>query len=403
MGVLKGGKIVYLVWVIDEGAISRRYEALRPALTERGRRLFAAAEAMTAGYGGVTAVSAITGIARSTINRGIAEIKTGADRGTARVRQAGGGRRKLSRRDPGLVDDLRVLLEPATRGDPQRRLLWTSKSLRHLAATLAEMGHRMSHETVGALLRELGYRVQANRKTREGAGHPDRDAQFEYINARVNEFQAAGQPVISVDTKKKELVGDFKNRGREYRARGTSEEVRGHDFLIKEIGRAVPYGVYDIAANTGWVIVGMSADTASFAVESIRRWWRKLGRERYPEAGRLYITADAGGSNRAGAAVETGVAGVGERDRSRDRRLAPAARDQQVEQDRAPAVLLHQPELARSAARQLPDHRATDRRHHDQHRPEGALRTRHQHLCQGHRSQRLGNGGAAHHVRRLSW
>ncbi len=296
-GILRQRNLVYLVCVIDKDAISRRYEAVGPALTERGRRLFAAAEAMTAGFGGVSAVSEVTGIARSTINRGIAEIDAGVDCGKGRVRRAGGGRRKLRERDPGLVGDLKALVEPATRGDPERPLLWTSKSLRHLTVALGERGHRVSHETVGALLRELGYSLQANRKTREGADHPDRDAQFEYINRRVEAFQAAGQPVISVDTKKKELVGDFKNAGREYRPRGAPEEVRVHDFLIKELGRAVPYGVYDIAANAGWVSVGMSADTAGFAVETIRRWWRKLGRERYPEAGRLYVTADAGGSN----------------------------------------------------------------------------------------------------------
>ncbi len=252
---------------------------------------------MTAGYGGVTAVSAATGLARSTIDRGIAEIESGGDCGEGRVRRVGGGRRKLGERDASLIDDLTALVEPATRGDPQRPLLWTSKSLRHLAAALVDRGHRVSHETVAVLLRELGYSLQANRKTRAGTEHVDRDAQFDYINRRAKEFEAAGQPVISVDTKKKELVGRFRNGGREYRPRGAPEEVLVHDFLIKELGRAVPYGVYDIAANTGWVNVGMSGDTASFAVESIRRWWRRLGRQRYPAASRLYITADAGGSN----------------------------------------------------------------------------------------------------------
>jgi transposase len=283
--------------MIDKDAISRRYAAVHPALTERGRRLFAAAEAMTAGYGGVTTVSAVTGLARSTIDRGIAEITAGGDCGEGRVRRVGGGRRKLGEHDASLIDDLKAVVEPATRGDPERPLLWTSKSLRHLAAALGERGHRVSHETVAVLLRELGYSLQANRKTRAGTEHVDRDAQFEYINRRAKEFEAAGQPVISVDTKKKELVGPFRNGGREYRPRGAPEEVLVHDFLIKELGRAVPYGVYDIAANTGWVNVGMSGDTASFAVESIRRWWHRLGRQRYPAASRLYITADAGGSN----------------------------------------------------------------------------------------------------------
>ncbi|MFQ5939838.1 MAG: ISAzo13 family transposase, partial [Alphaproteobacteria bacterium] len=283
--------------MIDLDAISRRFDGVRWELNERGRRLFAAAEAMAAGYGGVSAVSRATGVARSTIQRGMAEIKAGPDGGTGRVRRRGGGRKKLSERDPSLLDDLRRLVEPATRGDPERPLLWTSKSLRHLCTALAELGHQVSRGTVASLLRELGYSLQANRKTREGADHPDRDAQFTYINARVEGFLAAGQPVISVDTKKKELVGAFKNPGREYRPRGSPEEVQVHDFLNKELGRAVPYGVYDIAQNTGWVSVGMNHDTAGFAVETIRRWWYRLGRRRYAAAQRLLITADGGGSN----------------------------------------------------------------------------------------------------------
>ncbi len=252
---------------------------------------------MTAGYGGMTAVSAITGLARSTIDRGVKEIACGSEIGEGRVRRPGGGRKKLTDQDPTLLCDLKALVAPNTRGDPERALLWVSKSLHHLKAALAAEGHRISHTSVGNLLRGLGYSLQANRKTLEGSNHPDRDAQFEHINEQIQQFMTSGQPVISVDTKKKELVGNFKNGGREYRARGTPEEVRVHDFLIKELGRVAPYGVYDIADNSGWVSVGISSDTASFAVESIRRWWYKLGADRYPQATQLHITADGGGSN----------------------------------------------------------------------------------------------------------
>ena len=270
---------------------------MRPALSERGRRRFAAAEAMTAGYGGMTAVSAITGLARSTIDRGVKEIERGSEIDEGRVRRPGGGRKKLTDQDPTLLCDLKALVAPNPRGDPERALLWVSKSLQHLKAALAAEGHRISHPSVGNLLRGLGYSLHANRKTLEGSNHPDRDPQFEHINEQIQQFMTAGQPLISVDTKKKALVGDFKNGDREYRPRGTPEAVRVHDFVIKELGRAAPYGVYDIADNSGWVSVGISSDTASFAVESIRRWWYKLGVKRYPRATRLHITADGGGSN----------------------------------------------------------------------------------------------------------
>jgi hypothetical protein len=213
------------------------------------------------------------------------------------VRRHGGGRKPLTVKDATLVDDLRSLVEPSTRGDPQASLLWTAKSLRNLAAGLRELGHQISHSVVGDLLRSLGYSLQANRKTREGGNHPDRDAQFGYINDQVKAALAAGEPAISVDTKKKELVGDFKNAGREWRPKGTPELVRVHDFLIKQLGRAVPYGVYDISENAGWVSVGVDHDTASFAVNAIRRWWQTMGQPRYPNATRLLITADGGGSN----------------------------------------------------------------------------------------------------------
>ena len=284
--------------MVDEAAIRLRYEALDPILDERGRRRFAAAEARTAGRGGLAALSHITGLARSTIGRGLAELRDATGQLPAdRIRRPGGGRKKLTTTDATLLSDLQDLLEPATRGDPQAPLLWTSKSLRNLAAALQRLGHRIGHNVVADLLRELGYSLQSNRKTREGANHPDRDAQFGYINARVKAALAACQPAISVDTKKKELVGDFKNAGRELRRKGQPEPVRVHDFLIPELGRAVPYGVYDIASNAGWVSLGIDHDTASFAVNAIRRWWQGMGRARYPDASSLLITADCGGSN----------------------------------------------------------------------------------------------------------
>lgn len=285
--------------MIDEAAIQLRYAALDPVLDERGRRRFAAAEALAAGRGGVTAVSRITGLARSTITRGLAELRGEAppEAASDRVRRQGGGRRPLAATDATLLADLKDLVESATRGDPMAPLLWTAKSLRNLASGLGALGHHIGHNVVADLLRQMGYTLQANRKTREGTNHPDRDAQFGYINDRVKEALAAAEPAISVDTKKKELVGDFKNGGREYSPKGQPEAVRVHDFLIPELGRAAPYGVYDIADNAGWVSVGIDHDTARFAVNSIRRWWQSMGCERYPNATRLLITADCGGSN----------------------------------------------------------------------------------------------------------
>ena len=239
----------------------------------------------------------VTGIARSTIDRGLAELVAGETLEDDRVRRPGGGRRPLRETDATLVDDLRSLFDPVTRGDPQSPLLWTCKSLRKLSQSLRDMGHKVGRTLVGELLHQLDYSLQANRKTREGSDHPDRDAQFHYINDRVKEALAAGEPAISVDTKKKELVGDFKNGGREWRPQGTPEEVRVHDFIIPELGRAVPYGVYDIAGNAGWVSLGIDRDTAAFAVNAIRSWWKLMGRERYPNAHSLLITADGGGSN----------------------------------------------------------------------------------------------------------
>jgi hypothetical protein len=283
--------------VIDEWAIRLRFEALSDVLDERGRRRFAAAEALAAGRGGVTAVMRATGIARSTIGRGLAELRAGEAVAVGRVRRPGGGRKPLRETDTSLLDDLRALLEPHTRGDPQSPLLWTCRSVRQLSRSLCAMGHTIGRSLVGELLHELGFSLQANRKTLEGASHPDRDAQFHYINDQVTAALAAGEPAISVDTKKKELVGDFKNSGREWRPKGEPEKVRVHDFIIPELGRAVPYGVYDIADNAGWVSVGIDHDTAAFAVNAVRSWWSTMGQARYPNATSLTITADGGGSN----------------------------------------------------------------------------------------------------------
>jgi Rhodopirellula transposase DDE domain len=283
--------------MIDESGIRQRFEILRPVLDERGRRRFAAAEAVSAGRGGIAAVSRATGIACSTIGRALEEIRSGVPLDPERMRRPGAGGKPKSATDASLIDDLRALVEPETRGDPQSPLLWTSKSMRKLAGALCDMGHQIGRTLVGDLLHKLGYRLQGNRKTREGSHHRDRDAQFHYINGQVKAALAAGQPAISVDTKKKELVGDFKNAGREWHPQGAPPEVRVHDFIIPELGRAAPYGVYDIADNTGWVSVGIDHDTAAFAVNAIRRWWMLMGRERYPNPKGLLINADGGGSN----------------------------------------------------------------------------------------------------------
>ncbi len=242
-------------------------------------------------------MSRATGVARSTIGRALAELRGGEAPVPDRIRRPGGGRKPLIATDPRLVDDLRSLVEPATRGDPQSPMLWTSKSVRKLSEGLRGMGHRIGRTLVGKLLHQLDYRLQANRKTHEGSTHVDRDAQFHYINDQVKAALASGNPAISVDTKKKELVGDFKNGGREWRPKGSPEEVRVHDFVIPELGRAVPCGIYDIAGNTGWVSVGIDHDTAAFATNAIRSWWQQMGRERYRAAKNLLITADGGGSN----------------------------------------------------------------------------------------------------------
>ena len=274
-------------------AIRARYAALSGHLDERGRRIFAATEAETAGYGGIAAVVRATGIAASTIGRGLKDLAAADALDLGRVRRPGGGGKTRLAQDPTLLADLLALVEPDARGDPMSPLRWACKSLSQLARALTALGHRVGRTLVGELLKQQKFSLQANCKTREGSSHADHDAQFRHMNESVRAALTAGEPVILVDTKKKELVGDFKNPGRAWRPQGDPEDVRVHDFLIKELGRAVPYGIYDLACNAGWVGVGMSCDTSAFAVQTIRRWWQEMGQVRYPRAKRLTITADA--------------------------------------------------------------------------------------------------------------
>lgn len=282
--------------------IRGKYERLLPVMNERARRRWVATEALSLGWGGITVLSAATGLTRKTIHFGIRELEAeAADPGLTlppdRVRRAGAGRKPIAEKQPKLVAALDALVEPSTRGDPQSPLRWTCKSTRRLAEALQHQGFQVSDRKVAALLKKNGYSLQSNRKTREGKSHPDRNAQFEYINEQAQRFQRRRQPVVSVDAKKKELVGDFKNAGREWRRRGKPEEVRVHDFIDPDLGTAIPYGVYDLKHNEGWVSVGMDHDTARFATEALRRWWKKMGSKRYPNAKELLITADGGGSN----------------------------------------------------------------------------------------------------------
>jgi len=279
--------------------IRRKFQTLTPVLDERSRRQWAAAEALELAWGGVTAVAAATGLSRTTIAAGVRELQSQADGAMPepRIRRPGGGRKYLVDTDPGLLAALDALIDPLTRGHPESPLRWTCKSTRRLAVELSRQRHPVSDRTVAALLVEMGYSLQANRKTREGSNHPDRNAQFEHINARVRRLQKRGQPVVSVDTKKKELLGDFKNPGQEWQPQGQPEEVRVHDFKDPELGKAIPYGVYDLANNQGWVSVGIDHDTAHFATRTIRRWWEDMGCQRFPRARELLITADGGGSN----------------------------------------------------------------------------------------------------------
>jgi hypothetical protein len=288
----------------DAAAISGikvRYQHVGPLMDERMRRQWAAAEARTYGWGGIDAVSRATGMSPVTIRKGLQELDVRSENPheplSARLRREGGGRKRHTESDPELLQALEWLVDPTTRGDPESPLRWTCKSTRTLARELTAQGHPVSCVTVGRLLKQSGYSLQGNRKTKEGDSHPDRNAQFEHINSTVLRLQRKGQPVISVDTKKKELIGDFKNGGREWLPQGQPDEVRVHDFMDKLLGKIIPYGVYDLANNQGWVSVGIDHDTAQFATEAIHRWWKKMGRKRFPNAAELLITADGGGSN----------------------------------------------------------------------------------------------------------
>ena len=283
-------------------AIRNKYGRLSSALDEKTRRLWAASEATSVGWGGVSIVSEATGLAHTTIRRGIRDLEsvalgTGEIVGSSKIRRAGAGRKSVVENEPQIYETLESLIEPATRGDPESALKWTCKSTRRLSRELKQQGHSIGPTSVRALLHDLDYSLQANRKTREGIDHPDRDAQFAYINESVKKFLRSRQPAISVDAKKKEIVGDFSNAGREYRKKGSAVETRMHDFVDKTLGKAIPYGVYDIESNEGWVTIGINYDTAQFAANSIRRWWTEMGQDRFPRATRLLITADAGGSN----------------------------------------------------------------------------------------------------------
>lgn len=286
-----------MVMELDEQVLAAKFGSILPHLDERQRRLVLAAEARSLGYGGISLVARAAGVSRMTVSAGVDELDAGEDAMPGRSRRTGGGRKPLTETDPGLLDVLDSLVEPQTRGDPMTRLRWTTKSTRKLADELGRQGHRISHHSVARLLTgPLGYSLQGNAKTVEGIQHPDRDAQFRYINDQVTEALAEGEPVVSVDAKKKELIGDYANKGRTWRPVGDPHRVGVHDFPGQQ-GKAVPYGVYDLGADVGWVSVGSDGDTAQFAVASIRRWWNTIGRAAYPAATKLLITADAGGSN----------------------------------------------------------------------------------------------------------
>jgi hypothetical protein len=285
------------VCVLDERSIAEKFRYLVPHLDERRIRLVAAAEAIALGYGGIAVVARATGLAVSRISRGIEELRSDEVLEVGRVRRSGAGRKRLVEQDPKLVVRLDRLVDEDSRGDPESPLRWTLKSVRALAAELRAVGHQVCASSLVPLLGTLGFSLQSNRKVREGRQHPDRDAQFRYINTITRAALDAHQPMLSIDTKKKELVGDFKNGGREWRRKGSPERVRTHDFKDKELGKAIPHGIYDVGADHGWITVGVDRDTSQFAVNSIRRWWHKLGKPRYPDARTLTITADCGGSN----------------------------------------------------------------------------------------------------------
>ena len=334
-------------------------------------------EAQRLGRGGIKAIAAATGVHPDTVARGVRELD-GLPEPVARVRAPGGGRKKLTESDPELMSELKALVDPETRGDPMSRLVWTTKSTRNLAGALTAAGHRVSDRTVARMLRAMGFSLQANAKVIEGRQHEDRDAQFDYLNRCVGEHIAAGQPVISVDTKKKELVGEFKNGGREYQPQGSPVPTNVHDFMDKELGKAIPYGVYDVSTNTGWVSVGTDHDTSAFAVATLRRWWDTIGRRRYPHADRPLICRRRRRLQRLPGPRLQGRAGRARRpDRAGHHRLPPAPGHQQMEQNRTPAVLPDHHELARTTTEEPPDDRRPDRQHHNDDRAHRSLCPRH--------------------------
>src|ERR1039457_381983 len=352
-------------------AARKRYRELAPVLNEQSLRRFVALEAQALGRGGVSLMARISGLARSTIYHGLSDIRDNVSAPAGRTRKEGGGRKKKAAEDPQLVADLKRLVEPVTRGDPMQPLLWTTRSLRNLANELANKRHTACPTVVGNLLRGMGYSLQANSKTREGGQHIDRDAQFNYINTQAKAFLAANEPVISVDTKKKELVGNFKNNGREWRRNGAPEQVNVHDFIDPKLSRAVPYGVYDITNNVGWVSVGTDHDTATFAVNAIRRRWRQQ---------RVSC-----------ASLESRASEVGRPAQAPHHGLPPATRHEQVEQNRAPPFFVHHDQMARQAVAQLSYHRPTDLCDDNRARREGPPRGEKKQIskrCKGSRSQK---------------
>lgn len=360
--------------------LALKFAVLFPHLDERQRRLLMAAEARALGHGGVRTAALAPGVSETTVRKGVFELEAGEEP-LGRVRRPGGGRKRVAEVDPGLRPALLALVEPDQRGDPMSPLRWTVKSTRALARELTRTGHQVSADTVADLLREEGFSLQANAKTLEGSQHVDRDAQFRYLNEQARGDRDAGQPVISVDTKKKELVGAFKNDGRQWHPVGDPVPVNMHDFTDPKLGKAIPYGVYDLAANTGWVNVGTDHDTAAFAVESIRRWWHGQGQAAYPRATRLLITADAGGSNGYRTrAWKLALARFAAEPGTDDHCLPPAAGHIEVEQDRAQALLPHHHELAWPPADQPRSRRPVHRRDNHPHRTARPRRTRHQHL-----------------------
>ncbi len=378
---------------------ARKYAVLRPHLDERQRRLLLGAEAGALGRGGIKAVAGATGVHPDTIARGVAEAQGQPE---PRVRAPGGGRKKLAETDPALAAGLKRLVDPETRGDPMSALVWTTKSTRHLAGALTAAGHVVSGRTVARMLAEQGFSLQGNAKVTEGRRHEDRDAQFRYLNDQVAAHVAAGQPVVSVDAKKKENVGDFENGGREYQPNGQPERVNVHDFMDKELGKALPYGIYDLPANAGWVSAGADHDTSAFAVATLRTWWDTIGKARYP---RGEPAADLRRRRRVQRLphprVEDRARRPRRRDRPADHRLPPAAGHQQVEQDRAPAVLPDHPQLARTAAAHPPDHRRADQQHHHDHRANRLLRPGHRRLPDRHQVHQEAGRRPADHLPRL--